>query len=71
MIQTTEDELEKNELPLIKKCMENAEVYEKSGDSINAEKWLNLSMKAELYYEKQNWLMAEEYYHIFDEFKEK
>ena len=63
--------MERNELPLIKKCFENAEAYEKAGDTANAEKWLLLSEKAEIYYSKQNWQTAEEFYHIYDEFQGK
>ena len=54
--------MERSELPLIKKCFENAEAYEKAGDMVNAEKWLNLSEKAEKYYEKQDWKTADELY---------
>lgn len=57
--------MERSELPLIKRCMERAEEFEKAGDSINAEKWLGLAEKAEIYYSKQEWKTAEEYYHIF------
>lgn len=63
--------MERNELPLIKRCIERAEEFEKAGDSANAEKWLLLGEKAEKYYEKQNWQTAEELYHIYDEFKDK
>jgi len=63
--------MERNELPLIVRCMENAQAFETNGDPTNAEKWLGLAEKAEKYYEKQNWQMAEEFYHIFDEFQEK
>jgi hypothetical protein len=54
--------MERNELPLIKKCFDNAEAYEKAGDMANAEKWLGLAEKAEKYYEKQNWKTADELY---------
>ena len=63
--------MERNELPLIKRCMERAEEFEKAGDSANAEKWLGLAEKAEKYYEKQNWQTTEEFYHIYDEFQGK
>ena len=63
--------MERNELPLIKQCIERAEEFEKSGDNVNAEKWLNLAERAEKYYEKQNWQTAEEFYHVYDEFQEK
>ena len=62
--------MERNELPLIKRSMENAEAFEKVGDTANAEKWLLLGEKAEKYYEKQGWKMAEDFYHIYDEFRE-
>jgi hypothetical protein len=63
--------MEKNELPLIKGCIERAEEFERAGDTANAEKWLLLGERAEKYYEKQGWKMAEEIYHIYDEFVEK
>jgi hypothetical protein len=63
--------MERNELPLIKRCMERAEEFEKDGDTANAEKWLGLAEKAEQYYEKQGWKTADELYHIYDEFQEK
>ena len=63
--------MERNELLLIKRCMENAETFEKNGDNPNAEKWLLLGEKAEKYYEKQGWKIAEDYHHIYDEFQEK
>jgi hypothetical protein len=63
--------MDRNELPLIKRSMENAEAFEKVGDTANAEKWLLLGEKAEKYYEKQDWKMAEDFYHIYDEFQEK
>ena len=62
--------MDRNELPLIKHSMENAEAFEKAGDTVNAEKWLLLGEKAEKYYEKQGWKMAEDFYHIYDEFRE-
>ena len=42
--------------------MENAEAFEKVGDTTNAEKWLLLGEKAEKYYEKQGWKTADELY---------
>ena len=56
--------MERNELPLIKRCIERAEEFEKAGDTPNAEKWLGLAEKAEIYYSKQNWQTAQEYYKI-------
>ena len=64
------DNMERNELPLIKRCIERAEEFEKAGDHLNAEKWLGLAEKAEIYYSKQDWKTAEEYYKLF-EFAEK
>jgi len=52
--------MERNELPLIKRCFERAEEFEKVGDPTNAEKWLGLAEKAEKYYEKQGWKTADE-----------
>jgi hypothetical protein len=49
-------------LPLIKKCVDRSTEYEKAGDTINAEKWFNLAIKAEKYYAKQNYKIAEDYY---------
>lgn len=63
--------MERSELPLLIRCMENAQAFETNGDPINAEKWLLLGEKAEIYYSKQNWMLAEDYYHIYDDFKEK
>ena len=54
--------MERNELPLIKRCMERAEEFEKAGDNTNVEKWLGLAEKAEKYYEKQDWKTANELY---------
>jgi hypothetical protein len=51
--------------------MENAETFEKVGDNANAEKWLLLGERAEKYYEKQGWKIADDFYHIYDEFQEK
>lgn len=51
-----------DELPLIKKALLRAEEYEKAGDTANAEKWYDLAMKADAYYAKQNYMIAEEYY---------
>jgi len=63
--------MERSELPLIRRCMENAQAFETNGDNVNADKWLVLAEKAEKYYEKQGWKTAEELYHIYDEFQEK
>ena len=63
--------MDRNELPLIKRCIERAEEFEKAGDLVNAEKWLGLAEQAEKYYEKRNWQTSEEYYHLNDEFREK
>ena len=50
-----------DELPLIKKALLRAEEYEKAGDTLNAEKWYNLAMKADAYYAKQNYMTHEDY----------
>ena len=63
--------MDTSHLPLIKRCMENAHEFEKVGDTVNAEKWLILAMKAESYYSKQDNKIADDYYHIYDEFREK
>ena len=60
-----------SQLPLIKRCMERSAEFEAAGDTTNANKWFELAMKAESYYSKQDNKMAEDFYHIFDEFKEK
>lgn len=52
-------------LPLIKKCMELSSEFEKNGDTVNAEKWFNLGMKAEEYYAKQQNKTASEYYGFY------
>ena len=54
--------MERSELPLIKRCFERAEEFEKAGDNVNAEKWLGLAEEAEKYYEKQCWKTADELY---------
>lgn len=59
------------QLPLVQKCMDNSATYEAAGDTINANKWLELAMKAESYYSKQDNKIADDYYHIYDEFREK
>ena len=58
-------------LPLIKNCMDKSAAFEAAGDKPNADKWFELAMKAEAYYAKQNNQIADDFYHIFDEFKEK
>jgi len=42
--------------------MEKAEEYEKIGDTTNANKFLELAEKAEIYYSKQNYKTADVYY---------
>lgn len=54
--------MDTSNLPLVKRCTEKAEEFEILGDSANADKWLELAMKAEIYYSKQNYQTAEEYY---------
>jgi len=54
--------MDTSELPLVKKAMLRAEEFEKAGDTVNAEKWLLLGEKAEIYYSKQDYKLAEEYY---------
>jgi hypothetical protein len=54
--------MDTSHLPLIQRCMEKAEEYEKIGDTINANKFLELAEKAEIYYSKQNYKIASEYY---------
>jgi len=60
-----------SQLPLIKRCMERSVEFESIGDTVNAEKWFNLSLKAEAYYAKHDNKIAEDYFHIYDEFQEK
>jgi hypothetical protein len=54
--------MDTSHLPLIQRCMEKAEEYEKAGDSENALKFLELAEKAEIYYSKQNYKTADVYY---------
>lgn len=54
--------MDTSELPLVKKTMLRAEEFEKAGDNPNAEKWLLLGEKAEKYYSKQDYKLAEEWY---------
>jgi len=54
--------MDTSHLPLIQRCMEKAEEYEKAGDSDNAIKYLALAEKAEQLYAKHDYKTAEEYY---------
>jgi hypothetical protein len=54
--------MDTSHLPLVKKCMDKATMYEDQGDKVNAEKWFNLAIKAEAYYAKQDYKTADEYY---------
>lgn len=54
--------MDTSHLPMIQRCMEKAEEYEKAGDADNALKFLALAEKAEIYYSKQNYKTADEYY---------
>jgi len=66
------DEVEdESQLPLIKRCMERSAEFEAAGDITNANKWFELAMKAEAYYAKHDNKMAEDYFHIYDEFQGK
>jgi hypothetical protein len=66
------DEVEdESQLPLIRRCMERSAEFEAAGDTANANKWFELAMKAEAYYAKHDNKIAEDYYHIYDEYKEK
>ena len=51
--------------------MERSAEFEAADDPTNANKWFELALKAEAYYAKHDNKIAEDYYHIFDEFKEK
>ena len=50
------------ELPLIKNCIVKAEEFEKAGDTVNANIWLEWATKCEKYYAKQDYKTAWNYY---------
>ena len=54
--------MDTSELPLVKRCMDKADEFEKAGDMVKAEEWLNFATKAEAYYSKQGYKTADELY---------
>jgi hypothetical protein len=51
-----------SELPLMKKCLNKSEECEKVGDTVGANYWLEMAVKVEIYYSKQDYKTASEYY---------
>lgn len=62
VIQTAMDKMDTSNLPLIRRCMDNASKCEAAGDTEKANEWLELSIKAEAYYATKGYKTLEERY---------